>query len=47
MPTRSELTKSEALLRECTGWRDISNGTSHHPVEQIMITTDHAQKVNN
>ena len=47
VPTRSGLTKSEAQVAECTGWRDISNGTGHHPVEQIMITTDHAQKVNN
>ncbi|KAM9358494.1 vascular endothelial growth factor receptor 2 [Symphorus nematophorus] len=36
--------KSEAQLAGCTGWRDISNSTGHHPVERIMIDTDHAQK---
>ncbi|XP_073332125.1 vascular endothelial growth factor receptor 2 isoform X1 [Pagrus major] len=41
---QSGLTESEAQLAKCTGWRDISNGTGHHPVEQIMISTDHGQK---
>uniref|UniRef100_A0A8C2ZSD8 receptor protein-tyrosine kinase n=1 Tax=Cyclopterus lumpus TaxID=8103 RepID=A0A8C2ZSD8_CYCLU len=34
----------EVQLAECTGWRDISNSTGHHPVEQIMMDAEHAQK---
>ncbi|XP_034387508.1 vascular endothelial growth factor receptor 2 isoform X2 [Cyclopterus lumpus] len=40
----SGLIKSEVQLAECTGWRDISNSTGHHPVEQIMMDAEHAQK---
>nr|XP_020459029.1 vascular endothelial growth factor receptor 2 isoform X1 [Monopterus albus] len=41
---RSGLKKSETQLVTCTGWRDISNGSSHNPVEQILTDIDHAQK---
>uniref|UniRef100_A0A8C2ZTB9 receptor protein-tyrosine kinase n=1 Tax=Cyclopterus lumpus TaxID=8103 RepID=A0A8C2ZTB9_CYCLU len=37
----SGLIKSEVQLAECTGWRDISNSTGHHPVEQIMMDAEH------
>ncbi|XP_059197667.1 vascular endothelial growth factor receptor 2 isoform X2 [Centropristis striata] len=36
--------ESDFQLAECTGWRDISNSTGHHPVEHIMIDTEHGQK---
>lgn len=42
---RSGAIKSELQVAGCTGWRDISNSTGHHPVERIMIDTDHCQKV--
>ncbi|XP_018525829.1 vascular endothelial growth factor receptor 2 isoform X1 [Lates calcarifer] len=40
----SGLIKSEIQLKECTGWRDISNSSGHNHVERIMTDTDHAQK---
>ncbi|XP_056235032.1 vascular endothelial growth factor receptor 2 isoform X1 [Seriola aureovittata] len=40
----SGLIKSEVQMKECRGWRDISNSTSHNPVERIMTDTDHPQK---
>ncbi|GLD65528.1 vascular endothelial growth factor receptor 2 isoform X1 [Lates japonicus] len=40
----SRLIKSEIQLKECTGWRDISNSSGHNHVERIMTDTDHAQK---
>ncbi|XP_068175579.1 vascular endothelial growth factor receptor 2 isoform X1 [Antennarius striatus] len=40
----SGLIHSESQLENCTGWRDISNSTGHHPVEQLMIDTDQTQK---
>ncbi|XP_039984992.1 vascular endothelial growth factor receptor 2 isoform X1 [Xiphias gladius] len=40
----SGLIKSEIQLKECTGWRDISNSTGHNPVDRITTDTDHAQK---
>ncbi|XP_029355293.1 vascular endothelial growth factor receptor 2 isoform X2 [Echeneis naucrates] len=40
----SGLVKSEEQLKECTGWKDISNSTGHNHVEQIMTDTDHVQK---
>lgn len=45
LSSRSGLTKSQAQLADCTGWRDISNSTGHHPVEQYLIDSDQAQKV--
>lgn len=35
--------KSEAQLAGCSGWRDISNNTGHHPVERVM-TDEQGQK---
>ncbi|XP_044056049.1 vascular endothelial growth factor receptor 2 isoform X1 [Siniperca chuatsi] len=40
----SWLMKSEVQLEECTGWKNISNSTGHHPVERIMTDPDLAQK---
>uniref|UniRef100_A0A4W6CKA9 receptor protein-tyrosine kinase n=1 Tax=Lates calcarifer TaxID=8187 RepID=A0A4W6CKA9_LATCA len=31
----------EIQLKECTGWRDISNSSGHNHVERIMTDTDH------
>ncbi|XP_042339126.1 vascular endothelial growth factor receptor 2 isoform X2 [Plectropomus leopardus] len=40
----SGLIKSEVKLEGCTGWRDISNSTGHHPVERIMIDAEPNRK---
>ncbi|XP_060933852.1 vascular endothelial growth factor receptor 2 isoform X1 [Limanda limanda] len=40
----SGLVKSETQLKECSGWRDISNSTGPNPIERIMTDTDPAQK---
>ncbi|XP_071342988.1 vascular endothelial growth factor receptor 2 isoform X2 [Trachinotus anak] len=40
----SGLIKSEKQLKDCTGWRDISNSTGHNPVERIITDTDQDQK---
>ncbi|XP_029939208.1 vascular endothelial growth factor receptor 2 isoform X2 [Salarias fasciatus] len=40
----SGLIKSEAQLRQCTGWKDINNNTGHNHVERITNDTNHTQK---
>ncbi|KAM3620560.1 uncharacterized protein V6R79_025347 [Siganus canaliculatus] len=41
---RSGVLMPELHPVHCTGWRDISNSTGHHHVEQLVIDTDHGQK---
>lgn len=45
LSNRPGLNKSDIQLVTCKGWREISNSTGHNPVEQIVVDTDHAQKV--
>ncbi|XP_022058720.2 vascular endothelial growth factor receptor 2 isoform X2 [Acanthochromis polyacanthus] len=40
----SAVSKSELQLKECTGWRDVSNSTRHNQKERNMTDTDHTQK---
>uniref|UniRef100_A0A4W6CIS6 receptor protein-tyrosine kinase n=1 Tax=Lates calcarifer TaxID=8187 RepID=A0A4W6CIS6_LATCA len=39
--SKEDCPESEIQLKECTGWRDISNSSGHNHVERIMTDTDH------
>ncbi|XP_040040692.2 vascular endothelial growth factor receptor 2 isoform X1 [Gasterosteus aculeatus] len=42
---RSGPVKSMLQLAQCAGWRDISNSTTHRPVEQVRVDAEHSQKI--